>query len=92
MKSLLRLSLSTLICISLNATADPVDVNSASATSLAENLKGIGIKKAEAIVEYRKVNGRFGSAEELAKVTGIGAKTIEKNREDILVSAAEEEK
>ena len=41
--------------------------------------------KAQAIVEYRKANGAFKSAEELAMVKGIGLKTVEKNRDRIEV-------
>jgi competence protein ComEA len=48
-------------------------------------LSGIGQKKAEAIVSYRQMNGPFQSIEDLAKVRGIGEKTIEKNRENLTV-------
>ena len=48
-------------------------------------LKGIGKSKAEAIVAWREQNGSFKSAEELAKVQGIGDKTVAANRELILV-------
>ena len=43
--------------------------------------------KAEAIVAYRKANGAFKSAEQLALVKGIGLKTVEKNRDRIVVAA-----
>ena len=43
-------------------------------------LHGIGSSKAQAIILYREMFGRFKTVDELTKVTGIGAKTIEKNR------------
>lgn len=65
--------------------AEPVNINDASAEELQENLTGVGPKKAIAIIEYRKVNGPFYSAEELINVKGIGPKTLEKNKDNILV-------
>ena len=43
-------------------------------------LKGIGQKKAEAIVTYRQEIGAFKSIEDLAKVKGIGAKVLLDNK------------
>lgn len=57
-----------------------VNINSADAEMLAASLKGVGLKKAEAIVQWRKKNGKFKSVDELALVKGIGESTIEKNR------------
>jgi len=65
--------------------AEPVNINSASAEQLADNLKGVGPKKAMAIIEYREANGPFYSAEELINVKGIGPKTLNKNLENIKV-------
>jgi competence protein ComEA len=69
--------------------AAPVNINTADAPTIAENLKNIGIKKAEAIVAYRTKIGQFKTVEELADVAGIGEKTIEKNRADILLQGTE---
>ena len=66
---------------------DTVDINSADAKTLSSALSGIGEKKANAIVEYRKKNGPFKSADDLTKVDGIGPKTLEKNRDKIVVSS-----
>lgn len=65
--------------------AAPVNVNKASAEKIAESLSGVGLKKAQAIVDYRDANGEFKTVESLSAVKGIGTKTIEKNREDILL-------
>lgn len=62
-----------------------VNVNTATAEQIAEELKGIGLKKAEAIVDYRKTNGPFKTVESLTEVKGIGLKTVEKNRKDIVL-------
>jgi len=67
--------------------AGPVNINSADAATLSRELKGIGMKRAQAIVEYRKSHGPFRSADELALVKGIGPSAIEKNRADIRVEA-----
>jgi len=65
------------------AWAGPVDVNTADAKTLAKELDGIGMAKAQAIVEHRKANGPFKSAEELVRVKGIGQKTVEQNRANL---------
>lgn len=62
-----------------------VNVNKADAAKIAEELKGIGISKATAIVAYRTQHGPFKTVEQLTKVKGIGLKTVEKNRSEILL-------
>ena len=82
---------SILIVLSLcafNVFAAPVNVNTADAKVISESLKGIGLKKAEAIVKYRTEKGLFKAIEDLAKVPGIGQKTVEKNKQDIVISAS----
>lgn len=69
------------------AYAGPVNINTASADNLAVNLKGVGKKKAEAIVAYRQHNGPFKSINDLEKVKGIGPKLLQKNRENLLISS-----
>ncbi|MDP2901750.1 MAG: helix-hairpin-helix domain-containing protein [Methylovulum sp.] len=75
-----------LVLFSVNVFATPVNVNTADAQVIADSLNNIGIKKAEAIVAHRNKNGAFKSIEELGLVSGIGDKTIEKNKTDILLS------
>lgn len=77
-----------LLLAPLAAVADPVNINSADAATLARELKGIGVTRAEAIVAYRQKNGPFRSADELGLVKGIGPKVIEQNRTLIRVDAA----
>ena len=48
-----------------------VDINNAKPQDLV-TLKGVGMKKAQAIVSYRQTNGPFASIEDLLKVQGIG--------------------
>jgi len=70
------------------ANAAPVNVNTADAQTLAKNINGVGPKKAQAIVTYRKSNGPFRSIQDLIKVKGIGQKTLDKNKSDLLFSDA----
>ena len=61
-----------------------VNINTATVEEL-KTLKGIGEKKAEAIIEYRKKNGSFKNKEELMKVRGIGKKLYESFQERVIV-------
>ena len=73
----------------LSATAvasEKVNINTADVATIDRVLVNIGPAKAEAIVAYRKANGAFRSVEQLALVKGVGLKTIEKNRDRIVVS------
>ncbi|NHO64481.1 helix-hairpin-helix domain-containing protein [Aestuariicella hydrocarbonica] len=58
-----------------------VNINTASAEEIAATLKGIGLKKAQAIVAFRESNGQFASKEALMAVKGIGESTVAKNSE-----------
>ena len=73
---------------SINAFAAPVNVNTADAKTIADSLHGIGAKKAQAIVDFRTKNGEFKTIDDLAKVSGIGAGIIARNKADILLSDA----
>ena len=63
-----------------------VNINTADADKIASELKGIGLSKATAIVDYRTKNGPFKTIEQLTEVKGIGLKTVEKNRQEILLN------
>lgn len=74
--------------LSAPALAEPIDINTADAKTMAAKLNGVGPKSAEAIVAYRAKHGPFKRVEDLDKVKGIGKKTIEKNRDNIVVGGA----
>ena len=61
-----------------------ININTASADELTQ-LKGVGEKKAAAIIEYRETNGPFKLPEDFLKVPGIGPKTFETNKDRIVV-------
>ena len=60
-----------------------VNINTATVEEL-KTLKGVGEKKAEAIIDYRKKNGSFKTKEDLMKVRGIGKKLFESFQERIV--------
>lgn len=70
------------------ALAEPVNVNTADAETISESLQGVGLSKARAIVEYRQKHGPFKAPDELSLVKGIGERTVELNRGNILVTPA----
>jgi len=80
------------MALPLGAFAGPVNVNTADATTIARELKGIGLSRAQAIVEYREKNGPFKSADDLAKVKGVGMKVVEQNRANIKTDKSEKAK
>lgn len=73
-----------LACGAVFAT-ETVDINTADAQALAEAINGVGLKRAEAIVEYREQNGPFKSVNELVEVRGVGEKSLEKSRDRLTV-------
>lgn len=85
MKMIKSILIVGMMLLSFSAWSGHVDINQADAKTLAMELKGIGLKKAQAIVDYRAANGAFKVIEDLSKVKGISDKTIEKNRKSILL-------
>ncbi len=77
-----------LLMVSANAFATPVNVNTADAMTISKSLKGITLKKADAIVSYRVKNGLFKTVDEVAHVPEIGEKLVASNKKDILVDEA----
>ncbi len=65
------------------AIAQSVNVNKANAEEISVALKGVGLKKAEAIVKWRKANGKFTNVSQLLEVKGIGEKTLAANKTKI---------
>lgn len=85
--NLIKSVLFTLFLLGSSLTfAGPVNINTADAETLATELNGVGMKKAEAIIAFRENNGNFMAPDELIKVQGIGLATVEKNRDNIRVS------
>jgi len=76
-----------LLALPILAFAGSVNVNTADAQTISEELTGIGLSKAQAIVAYREKHGPFRSADDLSLVKGIGERTVDRNRADIQVSA-----
>ena len=88
MKMIKVISMGFMLLLSALSYAGAIDINKADAETLSSELSGVGDKKAQAIVDYRKANGQFVSVDDLSKVKGISAKTIEKNRDRIILSNA----
>lgn len=88
MKTSVRLLACLIACMPLWAFAGPVDINTADAETISNELEGVGLTKAQAIVEYRQKHGPFKSAEDLSLVKGIGDRTVELNRSNIKVASS----
>ena len=85
MNNTTRLLAVLITCLPLLAFAGPVDINTADAETISAELKGVGLSKAKAIVEYRKKHGPFKTPDDLSLVNGIGERTVEINRANIRV-------
>ena len=88
LKSLVQVLLLSLMFCGAAFASEKVNINTADAATLARVLHNVGPAKAEAIVEYRRENGAFRSAEQLAQVKGIGLRTVERNADRIVVEEA----
>ena len=81
-----KLFLALIMCVALAGTAAAVvNINTASKEELT-TIKGIGDKRAQEIIDYRKKNGDFKSVDELEKVPGIGPGTMKQIRANVTVS------
>jgi competence protein ComEA len=70
----------------MNEAGDQVvNINRANAQVLAQVLDGVGLSRAQAIVEYRDQHGNFRDVYELANIKGIGERTVEVNEDKILL-------
>lgn len=60
-----------------------ININKADTKTLTKSIKGIGLKRAEAIIKYRESQGPFTSLQALAKVPGFGENFVAKHLEEI---------
>lgn len=87
LKTLFKTLFISCLVLSLNLfAAEIININTADAISLAETIKGVGKKKAEAIVDYREANGNFKSISELTNVKGINTGILEANKDVLSVN------
>jgi len=59
-----------------------ININTADSTML-QTIPGVGPAKAQAIIDYREINGNFTSIEDIKNISGIGDKTFDKLKESI---------
>ena len=71
--------------VSFSVWTVTVDVYKADASTLAAELNGVGASKATTIVAYREANGPSRHIEDLSNMKGIGIKTVEKNRSNLVI-------
>jgi competence protein ComEA len=81
-----RLAAALLVICPAIAFGGPVDINQADAATIARELSGIGISRAQAIVAYRESNGNFSSAEDILNVKGVGRQILDANLKNIRLS------
>jgi len=70
----------------LGFTAEPVDINVADMETLM-SVKGIGEKRAMAIIDHREQHGPFKSIDELTIVRGVSEALVDKSRERLVVKS-----
>ena len=63
---------------------EKININTASIEEL-QKLNGIGLTKAESIIDYRNKNGNFKTIEDIKNVTGIGEAAFEKIKDNITI-------
>jgi competence protein ComEA len=70
------------------ADSKKIDLNSATIQELVQ-LKGIGEKYAERIIEYREKNGKFEKVDDLMNVKGIGQKKFDSIKDLVSVEKSD---
>ena len=63
---------------------DKININTADLAQL-QKLSGVGLKKAQDIIDYREQNGKFNQPEDLGNVSGFGEKSLEKLKGSVAV-------
>ncbi|MBM7423627.1 MULTISPECIES: helix-hairpin-helix domain-containing protein [Spongiibacter] len=72
------ISMFFVLALTFSAPASALNINTATAAELTE-LKGVGPKRAQAIVRYREKHGPFQDREALLDVPGVGKKVLKDN-------------
>ncbi|PXV69647.1 competence protein ComEA [Sinimarinibacterium flocculans] len=85
MQTMMKFAAAAALLFAVSAHAGPVNINTADAQTLSEELKGVGPAKAAAIVEDREANGAFVKPEDITRVGGIGEAIYEQNKANIKV-------
>lgn len=70
--------------ISQQKVIEKINLNKADAKALTNAMKGIGVKRAQAIISYRDAHGAFKSIDDLAAVKGVGKGFVKRNHERLL--------
>ncbi|STX28359.1 competence protein ComEA [Legionella beliardensis] len=60
-----------------------INLNTADIKTLSKSIKGIGSKRAEAIITYRQKHGNFKSVTDLAHVPGLGQKFVNSHADEL---------
>ncbi|GEM_PF-634495 len=79
-------SFAALILYAAIGSAETVNLNTADAQTIHSSLKGIGEKKAQAIVNYRDEHGPFENVEDIMNVKGIGDGIFKKIKDDLILN------
>ena len=79
------IALSTILFATILIAGEPVNINTADKEVLM-SVKGIGERRADAIIEYREQQGPFKSVDQLANISGISQALVETNRETLMVN------
>jgi competence protein ComEA len=67
------------------AAAQTININTADKETLMA-VKGVGEKRAEAIIAFRQQNGPFKSVDDLLLVKGVGQSIVDDNRDTLSTS------
>lgn len=79
----------TLVPMAMAEKPGKININTATTDELIQ-IKGIGDRYAQRIIEYREKNGPFHQVEDIMKIKGIGSKTFESIKDSIVVEISEE--
>ena len=85
METIRKLALIVLFALpAISFANELVNINTADKEMLMQ-INGIGEKRAQAIIEYRKANGKFKSVQELTEIKGIGQSLLDKNKDVLTI-------